>query len=193
MKYSILKQLFCDIHEIEISKNQFDELKHARNILLLALTFEEIYEIVISNYAELEKDLLCNSIEFIVKQHTAYVDSFEDRVLINRRLLNVLTSTKLYIDYLSKEEFHLFESNDVQIEKILHKEYDNNKYYRFMETFRNQVQHEELAIYLTQYNAETKSESETNQHEYTFNFYTKKSRLIKNKRLLFGSKYPTSY
>lgn len=183
MKYSIQKQHYLKINEVEISQNQFEELKQARSILLLAQTIEEIYEIVISNYVELEKDLLSKSIEFIVRQHFMYSDSFEDRALVNRRLINILTSTKLYTDHISKREFNSFNPEKITIKEILSKEYDDNKYYRFMEIIRNHVQHEGLAVHLTQYNSKRIGEVGSSQLQYTFDFSSKRSRLIENKRL----------
>lgn len=183
MKFYIQQPQFLKIHEFEISENQFYEYKMAKEILSLALSIEEIFEIIISNFIELEKDLHSRSIEFILRNNNLYNDSFEDRVILNRRLINILTSVRLYTDYISTNKFHFLKNGPKNFKEFLEKEYDQNKYYRFMETLRNHVQHGGLAVHLITHNSKSIGEIGNSYLEKSLDFYSSQSKLLENPKV----------
>ena len=88
--------------EIEIRKEEFWELKSARQTLLEAFACEEKYEIVIHNYIELEKELSGLTIADMVRILSGYSDFFNYRLTSNIKIANLLSSGRLYTDTLPK-------------------------------------------------------------------------------------------
>ena len=58
MKYSVHVLTIGSYPEIKIDQAKFDELKQARKCLYEALAIEEKYELLLSNYLDLEKECL---------------------------------------------------------------------------------------------------------------------------------------
>ena len=133
-----------DCPTLTIDSQRFLLLKASRDILAESLEVEEEYEMMISNYIDLEKESLNISISYMVRNCLGYVDSFDARLALNRRLMNLLTSVRLYIDRLAAhccaclpEERGIKE----RVELLRSTEYDKNFDYRFMEALRNYIQH----------------------------------------------------
>ena len=59
-----------------------------------------MYEIIVSNYIEFEKDLINLSFEKLVRGKDIYADGFVIRFTLNRRVTNLMSSIKLYQDSL---------------------------------------------------------------------------------------------
>ena len=98
MKYTICIWAFGSHPEIEITQARFDEIKQAKNCLFAALSIEEKYELLLSNYLDLEKEYLNITSNYMVRDLKGYEDFFDIRLLFNRKIVNLLTSAKLYID-----------------------------------------------------------------------------------------------
>lgn len=112
------------------------------------MAIEEKYELIISNYLELEKDSLSISSSNMLRRSYNYSDFFDVRSTFNRRIVNLLTSTKLYLDqiYQHVKVCNLDLANIIK--QKTNKEYDSVFEYRFMEALRNHVQHHGLAVHL---------------------------------------------
>ena len=67
MKYLISKRSFMNIQDIEITEEEFSMLSTSRTVLTTAFRFEEMYEIVISNYLDFEKELVSFSFDHLVR------------------------------------------------------------------------------------------------------------------------------
>ena len=152
MKYFLRKDVLDDVPDIEISEEQYKIYKKSKVILDNCLDIEEKYEILISNYLELEKNILCANANFMVRNHIDYSDSFDLRLALNICLVNLLTSARLYVDQLHhhvKECLPHLEGAEQLSRNILAKEYDENPEYRFMEALRNHVQHRGMPVHWT--------------------------------------------
>lgn len=88
----------ANVPEIEITVKEYTKYKNARDILLNAFSIEEIYEIVIRSYIDFEKQLSDTSIIHMTRSGWDYRDIFEEKLVFNIRLLNLLTACRLYID-----------------------------------------------------------------------------------------------
>ena len=148
MRYVLRKAVLGKVPEIEITEEKYLAIRDAREVLTNALAIEEKYEILICNYLEVEKQILNDTAHCMVRNHTDYSDFFDVRLALNVRLVNFLTSAKLYIDQLSR---HVRECapdlKSESVKAIFSKEYDGNPEYRFMEALRNHVQHRGLPIH----------------------------------------------
>ncbi len=136
--------------ELEIGKDRYKRLKVSRPILIHALAIEEKYEILISNFLELERDAINASVSGMVRNHIEYKDSFDVRLALNIRLVNLLTAIRLYIDQLSSHICACLPSKDdtkAEIKKLFATEYDSSFEYRFMEALRNYVQHSGIPVH----------------------------------------------
>lgn len=150
MTYILRKTVLDAVPEVEITPAEFADLKVAREVLVDAFAIEEKYEIVVSNFLALENQLLEIAVTSAVRDTHSYGEFFDIRSALNIRLVNLLTATKLYLDQLPQ---HVADCvpNDAEITETVKRrcsdEYDKSFEYRFMEAFRNHVQHRGIPIH----------------------------------------------
>lgn len=152
MKYFLRKSVLAKVPEIEISKEKYSEYKRARKVLSNCFEIEEKYEILISTYLEFETQLLNATAIKMVRPPLDYSDFFEFRLALNIRLINFLTSARLYVDRMKgnvKECVPELQDAKELVEAQFSKEYDEHPEYRFMEALRNYVQHRGLPVHWT--------------------------------------------
>ncbi len=92
MEYFLRLGTLGECPTVTIDSERFSLLKSSRHILTEALAIEEEYEMVISNFIDLEKESISVSISYMTRNYLGYVDSFDARLALNRRLMNLLTS-----------------------------------------------------------------------------------------------------
>lgn len=183
MRY-ILKRLVGKQIEVEINKEEFDKIKHARECLLNAFSIEEKYELLLSNYLDLEKECLNLNCEFMIKNLTGYPDYFDILLALNKRIVNLLTSARLYIDQVHSHAKACLPQEDENIQKIdllFNVEYDKFFEYRFMEALRNFVQHHALAVHSAPLDSRWTSYSDTGEHIHFIKVLFLKSKVISDK------------
>lgn len=184
MKYTIRVWAMGSYPEVDIDEEKFDELKKARRCLSGALAIEEKYELLLSNYIDLEKECVGASTDYMVRNVTDYGGFFDIRLTLNRRIVNLLTSTKLYIDQI-QQHVKACMCNDPDIEKkvklFFSTEYDDNFEYRFMEALRNYVQHRGLAVHSTFMGGKLMPHKERDGLEFTTSPFTHKSEVESDK------------
>jgi hypothetical protein len=150
MRYLLRKAVLDTVPEVEISACEFADLKAARSVLSNAFAIEEKYEIVISNFLDLEKQLLDVAATNAVRNTLTYGEFFETTSVLNIRLVNLLTATRLYLDQLPQHIGDCVPSNPDAAEVVrvrCSKEYNGYFEYRFMEALRNHVQHRGTPIH----------------------------------------------
>jgi len=136
--------------KVEIDQERFEQLKASRPVLSHALAIEEKYEIIISNFLELEREATNASISKMVRNQLEYKDFFDVRLALNIRLVNLLTAVRLYTDQLSSHICSCTSSDEnikTEIKKLFSTEYDASSEYRFMEALRNHVQHSGIPVH----------------------------------------------
>jgi len=89
-----------DCQEYQIDRVRFKVLEKSQSILHNALVIEEKYEIVISNYSELEREALRILTSNMLRDSPRYPEFFDIQLNLNIRLINLLTSVRLYRDQL---------------------------------------------------------------------------------------------
>ncbi|PSB05943.1 hypothetical protein C7B76_30510 [filamentous cyanobacterium CCP2] len=137
-------------YRVEISNKDFALLRTATTHFFEILSIEEKLNLVVENYAEFEKELFncsLNRMLFGVENWTSGIGGVHS---MNRRIVNLLTTCRLYIDQTSHNICSIY-GNDSEQEKIFKKqasqEYDSDyPGYRTMEAMRNYVQHRELPV-----------------------------------------------
>lgn len=136
--------------KMEIEPARFELLKASRPVLTHALAIEEKYEIIISNYLELEREATNASVSEMVRKQMEYRDFFDVRMVLNIRLVNLLTAVRLYTDQLAGHISACFPLDGkirFEIKDLFSAEYDESFEYRFMEALRNYVQHSGIPVH----------------------------------------------
>jgi hypothetical protein len=185
MKYVLGKEAIGDEPAIEISKGYYESCKRSKTILSACLAIEENYEILVSNYFEWEKQILDTTVMSMLREHVGYSDFLEVQLALNIRLVNLLTSARLYVDQLRQHitECHPHRRTSEEfIKSILAREYDENPAYRFMEELRNYVQHRGLPVHWTSFNMSWTSLGEHGLLEYSMDLAVKKVLLKEDKK-----------
>lgn len=178
MKYLVTILTTGNNPELVIDKSKFEQLKQAKNYLSEILSFEEKYELLLSNYMELEKECLLISAQNMVYEDNEYMNFFDIKLLFNQRIVNLLTTSRLYIDQLSQ---HIKACNlNIDIKSFFSYEYDNNFEYRFMEALRNYVQHRGLAVHFTSIGSNWTSLDDDGEIQFKTRVYTKKDEVEKD-------------
>lgn len=154
MKYSLKNQVFNIQNKTveftklkDLTKDEFDTINNQIKIINLHYLIEDSFLIVKGNYEEL--------IDFINKEYQELEESNletfmnvkflkANRVEINRRILNYLSSTRTFIDHLLRilKKLNLHE----RFNDFLRKIYDDNFSYRFYYKLRNYSQHISLPL-----------------------------------------------
>lgn len=150
MEFYLRKDVLDPAPVIEITESEYNSLGKSRTVLINALAIEEKYEILLSNYLEFEQELLRISSYYMVRRHVGYEEYFYVRLNLDIKMVNMLTAAKLYVDQLNQnvkeclpDVPHIKET----VKSLFSREYDNNRYYRFMEVLRNYVQHRGIPVH----------------------------------------------
>ena len=149
-RFVITQEIIGKRVEIDIDDVKFCELYEAKETLSAAFSLEEKYELLLMNFLDLEKEVLSNSAEYSLFDQREYSDFFDIRLKINRRVVNFLTSCRLYVDHAKKHiKTCLPQSVTLkdQINHLFNEEFDQHFEYRFCEKLRNHVQHQGLAVH----------------------------------------------
>lgn len=146
----IRQKILSNAPALPITETQFNELSEARSVLAAAFGLEESYDLLIGNYVEVEKDLLAAAASNAVRDLNEYQDFFELRSTINRRVVNLLTTARFYLDQAPQRladcavDPHKAR-NEFKLRTQEH--FDGLFSYRFLEALRNHVQHCGLAVH----------------------------------------------
>lgn len=134
------------------SKEDFDALNAASDGLVLALAIEEKFDILIANFAELERDLLTVSLEdMIYLEEDVRLAGRDDRMLFNRRLSNLLSSARMYRDQV-KADLNATDAWKALgmkqwVNDAMSKAAEDHVAFRACEALRNVTQHQETPVY----------------------------------------------
>lgn len=169
--------------EIEIDSERYSALRNARNLLISALAIEEKYDLLFSNYLELEKECLNYATECMVQGSLGYGGFALARQSINRRIVNLLTSTRLYVDHVQQNiKICIGDDSNFDAKILMSEQYDKNFSYRFMEALRNYVQHCGLAIHRVSTPTRWTSNDDNRELEFGFNVFAERHVLEESKK-----------
>lgn len=150
MRYGITKTVLSCNDFIEISREEYENARTAKQKLAEALNIEEKINFVLENYVEYEQELLNSSLDYMMFSGRDWSSFINEIHTVNRRLINLLTTCRLYIDQTKHDINLIFEGDESQLESLkrqMSKEYDSNIGYRIFEALRNYVQHRSFPIH----------------------------------------------
>ena len=152
-----------------IDAKRFEKVELAKNVCLLALGLEEKLQLVVDNYIEWETELLARSQSSILWQQLDKFESMQHRLGLARKLTNVLTGFRLYLDQTDHALSKIFGNPSDELQLI--KQFKNSLYdscfgYRFLEALRNHVQHCDLPVETVTYHSKLVDREKTPQVQF---------------------------
>jgi hypothetical protein len=131
---------------IQIDGSRYRLLAEADAIQHAVLRAEEKFDLVITNYEELESSLITLTTRHMIRRDLPWRRMSADRLLLNRRIANLLTTCRLYTDQVRHDVASPFKLDLAAISKLFSAQYDQSLGYRVMESLRNQLQHHSIPI-----------------------------------------------
>lgn len=135
---------------IPITAKEFQRIARATQTVRICLGLEEKFDLLLENYAELERSLLKMALRHSIFPGEIDTLLSDGAHTMNRRLVNLLTTARLYLDQARHDLSDVHGSSSdafQQLEQAAHREYDTNSGYRIMEALRNYAQHQSLPIH----------------------------------------------
>src|SRR5690349_15095768 len=127
MNYGITIVTDGDWAFLAITSEEFGKVKLARANLLAALGSEEKCELLIENFTEYEREVFGIAQRRLLKGGSSWAASLEDMLLLNRRLVNVLTAARMYADQIKHDINSIYGSVSKVADRVresLSREYD---------------------------------------------------------------------
>lgn len=149
MKYIITKNVYVDDPIVEITFDEYEQCRIARNNIYEVLATEEKLLVALDNYKDFEMELLDITFNKVLYHESDWSLFMENRNQINRKLVNLLSASRLYLDHLPHHINNIYGSNSIQlasVKKEKNTRYDGNFGYRVMEETRNYMLHRSFVI-----------------------------------------------
>ncbi|SFD84411.1 hypothetical protein [Massilia yuzhufengensis] len=161
--------------KVEITAEQFEDIRCAVNIQVESLYIEQKYDFVMENYLEFEDSILrCGLVDMLIggrdrKEFNA------NTALFNRRIMNLLTAYKTYDDTHLQHFNRIFQRDREVLRKAkssLSQEFDGRVGYWMIPKIRNYVQHQGFPIHGSAYGSRWVKDSHgIERNRYTVNLY----------------------
>jgi uncharacterized damage-inducible protein DinB len=134
---------------LPIDKADFERTQDAKERLIDVLRIEEKYNMLLENYEEFEKALLGATLNHVLFSEPVWASLVSMGYQTARRLQNVLSMARLYIDQVCHDLRVMYGSDAANLatfEEWTHQEYESRLGYRTMEALRNFMQHRSLPV-----------------------------------------------
>jgi len=157
MKYAITKLVLESGLFIDITEDEYKALKKARGFLFEALYLEQKFDLVTEDFIEYEMTLLSYAASHMMFSNLDYMRLQNEVNNINRRLVNLLSACRLYLDHCVHHLSSIYGSKSDKVAAVIEQkntEYDSNLSYRVLEALRNYVQHRGFPVQSVTYNAD---------------------------------------
>ncbi|MGO9243446.1 MAG: hypothetical protein ACLPT4_14350 [Verrucomicrobiia bacterium] len=141
---------------VEITKARYEAVRKAKIACLFAIELEEKFALLMDNFAEFEFELLRIAETWLLWPNRGHADNMQERLTLDRRLVNLLTACRLYLDQTEHGISGLFGETSSELDtvkKFRRNLYDGHFGYRVMEALRNHVQHSGLLVHIISYEA----------------------------------------
>jgi hypothetical protein len=135
--------------QLPLEEAEFMRIKGAREHILTMVLIEEKFGMVLENYFEFEQTLLDLALRFMVFADLAFTSVMKSLFLTSRRVQNLLSSARLYVDQVRHDLSQLYGGDSERqksFETATRREYDARLGYRAMEALRNYMQHRSLPL-----------------------------------------------
>ncbi len=174
MEYGLVRLVLGSNKFVPISKEDYDSIREAKRGLLQCVFIEEKFDLVVENYLELEKTIMASVVRHMVQSERGKHRFDLERSLYNRRLVNLLTTARTYVDQATQHLSKIFTSKPARAEELtaeFSRQYDERLGYRVMEALRNFVQHRGLPVHQISHNRTWVGEGENKRLQYSTRFF----------------------
>ena len=138
--------------ETVISVEELEAISQAHRTINQLRDFDDKIGFVIENYLDLEKQMFDISHRYMFEQGLDVTSFQSDRFAINHKIINLLSSCRLYWDQMEHEISQLEQEGLLESFRVSKsKEYDAKLGFRVLETLRNHVQHRGLPVEIVTY------------------------------------------
>jgi hypothetical protein len=133
---------------IELTESEYSAIVTAMRRIYIARDIEEKLDLLLENFFEYERDLLSLSL-----RSSLFPPLDDQRIdletqLINRRVINLLSTARMYIDQVRHSIPKFLPPNtSLDLDALFSAEYDNHLEYRVAESLRNYSQHRALPVH----------------------------------------------
>jgi hypothetical protein len=118
MRYAITRLILGCQQFIDITAEQYLETRTAKERLMIALSIEEKFNLVAENYAEFEQELQNLTLRQMLFPDYDWSSFVGGLQTINRRLANLLSACRLYIDQVKHDVDGLYGRESQQTEQL---------------------------------------------------------------------------
>ncbi len=160
MKYYLQNLTLQHNAGIEITENKFNKLKQAKDVLMRFYDFTENYQVVVESYRKVEKAKHDAELNHVLYSRLEYDDLCNVRVILNSQIIGYFTSARYFLDSTNRILKKILSSAEVtSFNEFRSSICDSTKEYRFVEAFRNYVQHRGLPIHTLTYHYYTEDKN----------------------------------
>jgi hypothetical protein len=133
---------------IELTEPEYSAIVNAMRRIYIARDIEEKLDLLLENFLEYEGDLLSLSLRSsLFRALDDYRVDLETQ-LINRRVINLLSTARMYIDQVCHSLSQFLPPNSgLDLDSLFSTEYDHHLEYRIAESLRNYSQHRALPVH----------------------------------------------
>lgn len=150
MQHVLTRLVFEERAELPLTEQQYAEARAAMRHVLGALSVEEKFNLVLENFEEFERELLAGALGRSLFRREDWSEQMTELHRVNRRLVNLLATTRLYVDQVPHDLRNMYGPGARHVELFTAfkaREYMKRLGYRVMEALRNYMQHRSLPIH----------------------------------------------
>jgi hypothetical protein len=147
--YHIESPIFDPDVSVDLTDTDYAAASRAITGIETIVAIEEKLDILLENLREFEEELLRFALYQSHHRDLSWTQFRLQRHVVNRRVLNVLSAARMYLDQVRSDISVLYGKDSHQhqaIESETATQYDGSFSYRFMEVLRNHVQHHSLPV-----------------------------------------------
>lgn len=151
-RYELSRYALGEQPTVPLTRAEYDDILEARRWVLEGLAIEELFDLLLGNYEEFERELLS-----IALNNATYFDagtewsaSLDVIQLVARRLANLLTTTQGYCDQLPHAVSTLYGGQSAQLAEVrayFRREHATTLGYRVCTELRRYIQHRGAAVH----------------------------------------------
>ena len=100
MEYQLTRLTRDNTHDVPLTLDEFTAIRTAHRFVMVGLGVEEKYNLVLGNFEEMEGEMLRLTLRHALYQDLLHWSTFVDEAhVLNRRLVNLLSTGRLYRDH----------------------------------------------------------------------------------------------
>jgi hypothetical protein len=149
-KTGLMRWVIGDRQFMEVPKSTINLLQAAMDDLGEIVDIEQKFEILYSNFIELEEEIAVCTLQETYRHAASVTELFDYTLAMTRRVGNLLSSGRLYVDQVKHHISALFPKDaatKAEVDGYFSHEYDRLLGYRVMEALRNYSQHRGLPVH----------------------------------------------